>query len=635
MPSPTPHRRPGAARGALSAMLLSPLAALAQTPEPATLPDVSVRAEADAGPVTQPTLNEARAAARRIPGGVDVVDMDAVRESRVSTLQDMLGFSPGVVAQPRFGSEETRLSIRGSALQRTFHLRGIALMQDGVPITLTDGSGDFQALEPLAARHVDVLRGANAFDLGAASLGGAINYVSPTGLDAPCAVARGEVGSFGYRREFAQFGSVSEDGRLDGLASLSGYQQDGYREHARQRAVRFNGNMGWRPVAGVESRFYLGAAHSDSQLPGNLSWAQVQVDPRQAAPANLSGDQQRNIEVLRLANRTSWQLAPGSWLELNAFVSQKDLYHPIFQLLEQRGTDWGLGARWVREGTLGGQANRLVAGARWGAGQMGDNRFVNLGGYGGARTNQLRNEAREAVMYAQDELTLRPGLTLVAGAQGVRSTRRNSDRYIAPGEGDERFARSYHAFSPRAGLLWDALPREAGRYAQLYANVSRSYEPPSFGELTGGLRPNLLDAQRATTYELGTRGALGAWGWDVSVYHARVSGELLQTQIFAAGNSASPSPQTVNAGRTVHQGIEAALSWRPLAQLEARAAYTLNDFRFKRDASFGDNRLPGVPRQLLRAEVLWRGAQGLYAGPVVTAAARTDIDMANTAHAAG
>ncbi|MFC5699415.1 hypothetical protein ACFPU0_28260 [Pseudomonas sp. GCM10022186] len=32
-----------------------------------------------------------------------------------------------VLVQPRFGAEEARLSIRGSALQRTFHGRGLLL----------------------------------------------------------------------------------------------------------------------------------------------------------------------------------------------------------------------------------------------------------------------------------------------------------------------------------------------------------------------------------------------------------------------------------------------------------------------------------------------------------------------------
>ncbi|XAH24242.1 TonB-dependent receptor [Xylophilus sp. GW821-FHT01B05] len=621
---------------------LAPATAGAQ----ATLGTVTVRDVADPA-ATVPSIEQARAAARRVPGGTDIVDVERVREGRVSTLQDVLALSPGVVAQPRFGSEETRLSIRGSALQRTFHLRGIKLMQDGIPITLTDGSGDFQALEPLAARYVRVERGANALQYGGSTLGGAINYVSPTGYDTPGLEVRGEAGSYGYRREHVQGGFVRGAGpdggpavgAVDGFASFSGYQQQGYRAHARQEAWRFNGNIGYRLSDDVETRLYLGLARSRSELPGNLTRAEYQANPRQAAAGNVALDQQRNIEVARIASLTTIALGQDR-VELNAFWSHKHLFHPIFQVLDQGSDDLGVGARWVREGTLAGRRNRFVAGAQLGYGVLDDDRFVNLGGSPGARTNQLHQTAASAELYVQNDWYLRPDLALITGLQAARGTRRNADRFIAAGEGDESFSRGYSGFSPRLGVLWDVVPKAAGAvrgdFAQLFANLSRSFEPPSFGELTGGLRPNLLNAQRATTLEVGSRGARGALDWDLALYRAAVRDEMLQTQVLVAGNSSVAAPQTANVPRTVHQGIEAGVGWQPTRQWEWRSTWTLNDFRFDGDPSFGNNRLPGVPRQLLRSELLWRAAPGgVYAGPVLTVAGRTDADMANTTSAEG
>src|SRR5688572_20437415 len=100
--------------------------------------------------LTAPGEEAARAAAARVPGGVSIVGSEEYADGRASNLQDVFAFTPGVFIQPRFGAEEARLSIRGSGLQRTFHLRGINLLQDGVPITLADGGSDFQAIEPLS-----------------------------------------------------------------------------------------------------------------------------------------------------------------------------------------------------------------------------------------------------------------------------------------------------------------------------------------------------------------------------------------------------------------------------------------------------------------------------------------------------
>ncbi|NBY53211.1 MAG: hypothetical protein EBQ53_06215 [Betaproteobacteria bacterium] len=153
-----------------------------------------------------PDIGAARARLDQVPGGTDVVDSERYRDGRASTLADMLQASPGVFAQSRFGAEESRISIRGSGLQRTFHGRGLLLLQDGVPLNLADGGVDMQAIEPLATRYTEVYRGANATPYGATTLGGAINFVSFSGRDAPGLQARVEAGSFGYKRASVGYG---------------------------------------------------------------------------------------------------------------------------------------------------------------------------------------------------------------------------------------------------------------------------------------------------------------------------------------------------------------------------------------------------------------------------------------------
>ncbi|HEY1180999.1 MAG TPA: TonB-dependent receptor, partial [Rhodocyclaceae bacterium] len=179
------------------------------------------------------------------------------------------------------------------------------------------------------------------------------------------------------------------------------------------------------------------------------------------------------------------------------------------------------------------------------------------------------------------------------------------------------------------GLLY-----QQSRDLQLFANLSRSYEPPSFGELTGGTRPLINQAQRGTTLEIGSRGQSRNVDWDVSAYYARIKDELMQTQVFAAGNSGASAPQTVNADNTIHAGIEFGLTARLPADLEWRSNLLLNRFRFDGDPSFGNNTLPGVPRALLRAELLHRKA-AFYAGPTIEAASSTTVDMTNSTSAPG
>src|SRR5690606_32604187 len=162
------------------------------------------------GSLTVATIEEVRESLRYAPGGVAVIDAEDYRRGRATTLKDALDYAPGVFVQPRFGSEESRLSIRGSGIQRTFHGRGLKLMQDGVPLNLADGGFDFQAVEPLATQYVEVYRGGNALSYGATTLGGAIDFISHTGRSAPAFLARVEGGSFDSLRGQVSGGTASE-----------------------------------------------------------------------------------------------------------------------------------------------------------------------------------------------------------------------------------------------------------------------------------------------------------------------------------------------------------------------------------------------------------------------------------------
>jgi len=580
--------------------------------------------------LTLPNLNTARERIQAVPGGANVIDGDSYREGRVSTLNDALSYSPGVFSASRFGAEEARLSIRGSGIQRTFHLRGIKLMQDGVPLNLADGSGDFQAVEPLQTRYIEVHRGANGLQYGSSSLGGAINYVSVTGYDNWPLLARFEAGSFGYVRSQLSGGGVTEMGgkAVDWIATYSTFDQRGFRRHADQSAQRATANVGIRISADLETRFYFSHANSDSELPGNLTKAQLMADPRQANVANVTGHQKRDIDWLRLSNKTVWRLGEGR-LEFAAYYNDKKLFHPIFQVIDQVNHDYGAELRWVSEAKWFGRRNILTAGVQPSRGTIKDDRSVNVAGHRGALLNRFDQVASNLEVYVENQHYFLERTALVLGLQHASNRRRSTDLFIAPGQGNESFDLRYSGTSPKLGVR-----HELTHSAQVFANISGSYEPPSFGELAGGLFPNLNRAQKGTTLEVGTRGDAGGISWDLALYHARVKDELLTTNVIPAGNNPAPSPQTVNAPRTIHQGIELGTSGKFLKSFEWRQALFINRFRFDNDPVFRDNALPGLPKSLLKAEVLHRWGNGVYGGVNVEASPqRYAIDMTNTFYA--
>ena len=153
-------------------------------------------------------IEDARARLAQVPGGTNVVDMRRPLQGRVASNQDVLAYQPGIYAQSA-GNEGVKISIRGSGINRApgAHASGLYAMLDGLPLTGPGGT-PYELLEPLWLDHVQVLRGANGFDRGALALGGAIDYVSHTGYNAPKLQVRYATGSHGYQQRQVSSGQV-------------------------------------------------------------------------------------------------------------------------------------------------------------------------------------------------------------------------------------------------------------------------------------------------------------------------------------------------------------------------------------------------------------------------------------------
>ena len=215
--------------------------------------------------------------------------------------------------------------------------------------------------------------------------------------------------------------------------------------------------------------------------------------------------------------------------------------------------------------------------------------------------------------YGENSLFFLPSVAFVAGGHFLHAVRDQQDRFLS--NGDQSGRRTFDLFSPKVGLLWDVDPAW-----QVFGNISRSAEVPTFDVNTFASPASTnVNAQNATTYEIGTRGRRPDITWDISLYRAEIRNEL---QCLTTGPF---TPCTVvNADRTVHQGVEAGLGIAFLKSMFAQedrvwlnVVYTYSDFRFDGDATWGNNRLPGVPPHSIRAEVLYKHPNGFYAGPNV------------------
>ncbi|XSG82862.1 MAG: TonB-dependent receptor family protein [Methyloligella sp. ZOD6] len=584
---------------------------------PAELPEYTERFEASAvqpgtrsGSLTVPTLGEAIAEINQTPGGVEIVPGSAYQESTpATTLKDVLNYVPGVYIEPKWG-EDSRISIRGSSLSRNFHLRGIQLYMDGIPINTADGYGDFQEIDPTAYKYVEVFKGANALRFGANSLGGAINFVMPTGYNSELFGLRTDIGSFGMRKAAVSSGAVS--GNVDYYVHGTWQEADGFRDHSAGESTRGVATLGYRITPNVETRFYFNANDIEQEIPGAVTRQVALTDPKTPAKINVVNDWQRNIESYRIANKTAIRLAPDTLLELGAFGVDRHLIHPIFMYLDYDYADYGGFARLFDERQVAGRRNLLLAGVNLHNGETDADLYgIGPGAAKGPLMQSSEQISKNLSAYLEDSFYFLDDVALVAGTQFLHAEREQV-AILNTISGESTF----DLWSPKVGLLWDVEPDW-----QIFGNISRSAEVPSFGE--GGQVFSFVDirAQRATTYEIGTRGSRPNYSWDLSIYRAEIRNEL---QCLGASTAACT---VVNADRTIHQGVELGLGvslaegifekGEDADRIWLNGVYTYNDFFFDDDPVYGDNQLPGAPPHIVRAELLYKNPQGFYAGPTL------------------
>ncbi|MFD2181361.1 TonB-dependent receptor family protein [Rhodoplanes azumiensis] len=638
-PAPLAGRaRPRAAlSAAVSALAVTAALGLAPTDAPAqsaapgatvTLDELVVEA-AGGQPGAPATTTEAEARRRlaATPGGTAVVDQRQLEARSDVSIADSLNIVPGVIANSFLGgNDQPKIHIRGSGQQTNPTERGLLILQDGLPLNRADGSYIVGLIDPRMADFFEVYRGYTANRLGATVLGGAINFVSPTGSGSPGAQLSVEGGSYGYVRTQVQGGDRKGD--YDAFVQYSYDQRDGYRTWNGSDRTIFSANAGARINDTIATRVFVGYTDLGFEIAGPLSWNRMKADPTQAAPGPITVNgvatepgpnalrdkPRRDTEQARIGSRTTATYGEHVFdLALGYTYTDDTFRFPVgtgYRITD--GGDFTTSARYAYRPDKTAALPLFETTAMYVVGSA-DRTWAN--NYRSARTTTFgANELEAQTLSVWSGFNVPVGAVTISPALSyMMATRDNTDTFgaarrptinaVSGATGsvaatNTSFSRSYDAFNPSLAFLYDLAPGNV-----VFAAVSRTYEAPTFDDLleaTGGT-PNTsptgfatpdLKGQSSITAETGTRGTFDRFAWDVVTYYSWIEDELIRTTNISGALS------TVNADKTRHFGVELGGRVRLTDALTARVTYTFQDFRFWNDPLYGDNRIAGAPRHV-------------------------------------
>lgn len=591
-----------------------------------------------------PTIDEARSELKKVAGGTNLIEI-AKLPARQATLQDALGFEPGIIMQSFFGgNDQPRLNIRGSGMQSNPVNRGIQLLYDGLPINQADGSFIIGFLDVKSAEMVSVYRGANAQRYGGTTLGGAVNLHSQNGTNANPSI-RLEYGNDNRLGLSGQTSGQQDD--WDYYINASHDSYDGYRNHSASERNNISANLGVDISDTITNRTYFQWSDNQFDIP-----FVVPKDRAISTPKEVLGDSNtpldtllnvykrdpfRDSTLLRIANKTrvsdnNFQQEFGVFYQDLSDTFTDPLAHNITE-----SQDVGFEYSAKLTGDYITEFDEFTLSASGNSSDMKRTYFANSPEDGSKlqKFGDLDLEASNYILALQWQAQLSQNIQLVAAMQGVIANRDISDNK-AMGLNQEN---SYNSVNPKLGINY-----QFSEGVRFFANFSSTNEAPTYWELvSASVSPknptmakvslNELAAQSSNTIEFGSSGSIGKTQWSMALYRSDIDDELISIVSDFAVNGKTDN---YDAG-TIHQGVE--LEWiQGISEsllcsgdnLSSKLVYNYSDFYFS-GGEYQGNQIAGVPEHLMQFELRYQTVSGLYIAPSVKWQIEdTAIDHANS-----
>ena len=598
------------------------------------------------------------------PASVDVIDGERLRSDGRAQLNvsESMALVPGVLARDRQNqAQDLQLSIRGFGARSTFGVRGVRIYADGIPATLPDGQGQLSHIDLGSAERIEVLRGPFSALYGNSS-GGVVQVFTRQGEGSPVITPSAAFGSDGFTRAGVQ--ATGSEGPLGYTLGASQFSTNGYRVHSAARRSLGNARLDWDLQNGGRLSLVANQVRLRADDPLGLSRAQFDAAPKSADASALLFNTRKTVQQTQAGLVYEHPLEGSNQLRAMVYLGERATVQyqaipvavqgsPLHPggVIDLARTYAGADLRWTHHTTVSGYPLVLVAGLAYDTlreHRLGFQNFtaagtgVNLGVQGVLRRKDT-NRAVNLDPYAQVDLKLSARWALNVGVR--RSTVRfeSMDQYITGSNGNDSGSARFSATLPVAGISFAPTPDW-----RLYAAAGKGFETPTLNEIAyqangaTGLNFELRPA-RSNNIEAGMKWRTPAGEPMRTEFSTAVFQTATQSEIVSQTNTGGRSTFQ-NAGATRRRGLEMAVSIQLPGHGLLALSSTVLDARYREGFAScsvapcavpnvlvpAGNRIPGVARTALAAELGWRPAQGWRGGMEIRYLSQVFVDDRNT-----
>lgn len=532
------------------------------------------------------------------PATVDIIKGDAIKEVRPTHPAQIMGQVPGVWVNVTSG-EGHQTAIRQPLTTGPVYL----YLEDGIP-TRSTGFFNHNALYEVnvpQAGGIEVSKGPSTALYGSDAIGGVVNVLTHASPLKPEAEISADVGEFGWKRLLVSGGNTQGD---DGWrADVNLTETEGWRKKTGYE--RQSGTLRWDRVLGSDATLKMVASYTnvDQELAGSstISKADYENNPT----VNYTPIALRKVQAFRLS--AAYEKESGnSLLSITPYFRDNSMdllapwslsYDPT--IANSFNRSFGVMAKYRQDFTPyrarvvvgvdidnspGGRDEKAIATTKVGS--------VYTAYTEGATIYNYDVTYRGISPYVHGEMSPSDRLRLTAGLRydDIRYSYDNklTDSWILAGGryyghvGDTSL--SYEHLSPKLGATYAFSQALNG-----FVNFNHAFRAPSESQLfrpSAGSGANAAAKQanaqanavsalglkpvKVDSYEIGLRGKAGQKvNWEVSLYHMTKRDDIVSYK-----DSATSATQSLNAGKTLHRGIEVGLAAELLPTLRLDVSYT-------------------------------------------------------------
>ncbi len=581
------------------------------------------------------TVNRTSIPLRMNPGATTVVGAEDLDEmTRTIAVDEAVRLVPGVKVDNQADGERVHMSIRGQGILSEHGIRGIKILQDGIPLNDPSGfASDLYDIDWSDVSRVEVLRGPGASLYGGGSTAGVLNILTtppPETDDLAVPTAEVRVGSYGFWKAAAR--SVGRTGDVGYSLDLSRAYGDGYRVHTGYNATNLRANADWTVTDRLTLRPVLAWTTFFNQNAEGLNLAWLAENRRQANPDAIAFNEFQTTRRFTGGLSGSYAVNRSTTLDFDGYLRNTRYIEPVPSSVQHRSLAAPGGTVQITSQAGDGRVRHtLSAGADLQWQRIAELRVQNLGGAREGDTPLADETIRQSGLgvFALDRIRLGDDWTALLNVRYDRITNRLEDRLRVGGvdlSGDVNFDK----VTARAGLAWSPSATWS-----LYANWGQGFLPPATEELDnnpaaqGGFN-TALKPSTSQGEELGVRGvAVRRLMYDVSVFHLETKGDFDRYRV------ANRPLETFyrNGGNSRRFGAELYANVNPIDPVWLQVAYTWSHFLYRKSTSaYGDiegNWLPNSPEHQIMTDLSWNVLPAVSLGVGSDTYSKWYIDASN------